>query len=300
MPTPAKSGVRLEDLGFDQADLGRFTEMMYMADGLVIVTGPTGSGKTHTLHGLMNLSLSLFPGDRWITVEDPVEIPVYRDEVTLMDVVGSGSGDDVDTGYEDALEASLRSIPRRLMFGEIRSRGSASLAVTAALTGHAVLTTLHTDSALGAVPRLLDLGVSKEMLRDQDVLRGLTAQRLFRRLCDCARTVTRKEWAGYCPQWLEEIFTEAGHVKVANREGCPNCFEGHIRGRTPLTEIVRPTPAILDALINGNRHMAREVWVKEGGRPLADQAVALVSSGNLDPNEVMRCINVSGVRHVIS
>ena len=292
MPKPKGGRIELRDLGFNAEQIGRFAGIMQNSGGIVIVTGPTGGGKTTTLHGLLSLSLDLFTGDRWITVEDPVEIRRRHPNVTQIDVVRTAVDDDTDHAYDDSLTAAMRSIPRRLLFGEIRSEASAAIAVRAALTGHGVLTTLHTDDAPGAIPRLLDMGISPNMLRNPKLVRAVTAQRLLRRLCSCHITITRRDWTTFCPTWLERIFTDVGHVRMPNPTPCAHCRAGYRIGRVPITEIMIPDERLLSLLIDGQRDTATNYWKAEcGGLPIVDQALQGIVEGTFDPMEVIRCLD---------
>jgi type II secretory ATPase GspE/PulE/Tfp pilus assembly ATPase PilB-like protein len=292
MPTPKGGRIELKDIGFDAAQIGQFAGIMQNSGGIVIVTGPTGGGKTTTLHGLLSLSLDLFTGDRWITVEDPVEIRRRHPNVTQIDVVRTAVDDDTDHAYDESLSAAMRSIPRRLLFGEIRSEASAAIAIRAALTGHGVLTTLHTDDAPGAIPRLLDLRLAPSMLRNPKLVRAVTAQRLLRRLCTCRIQISRRDWTTYCPDWLERIFDEIGQVSMPNPVPCAHCRGGYRIGRVPISEIMIPDERLLSLLIDGQRDNATHYWKAEcGGRPIVDQALQGIVDGRFDPMEVIRCLD---------
>jgi len=281
--------VTLEGLKFTPEEIADFDSLVGISAGIVIVTGPTGCGKTHTLHGMLSLSLVTFPGDRWLTVEDPVEIGLDLDNVTQIDATING-GDDIDKIYNQHLSAAMRSIPKRLMFGEIRSPESAAITTRAARTGHGVLTSLHTDDAFGAVPRLIEMGVDRSLVMAD--IRGLTSQRLLRRLCECAVEIDRKDWKGYCPPWLEAIFAKGGRVRLPNPEPCDKCRKGYVKGRTVLPEVVRTDQKMLELLIDGKLEEARRRWRAEGGITMADRALAGVTQGTFCPREVMRCMNM--------
>lgn len=286
-----EEGVTLQGLQFSETEIESFSALASMAAGVAIVTGPTGSGKTHTLHGILDLSLQMYPGDRWITVEDPVEIPIDHDMVTQIDATCS-SGADTDAMYNSHLDAAMRGIPRRLLFGEIRSSDSAAITFRAGRTGHAVLTSLHTDDGFGAVPRLVDMGVEPSLLISD--IRGLTGQRLVRCLCkNCKIAITRNQWQGWCPDWLERIFKEMGKIHIPNPTPCGECRNGYAKGRRVLTEIIcAPDEEMMQVMIAGKLSQARTMFRRKGGRTLADQAVAGVRSGEFCPREVMRSMNV--------
>jgi type II secretory ATPase GspE/PulE/Tfp pilus assembly ATPase PilB-like protein len=185
----------------------------------------------------------------------------------------------------------LRSAPDRLLFGEIRSQDTAAIAVRAALTGHPVLTTLHTDGCLQVVPRLMDLGVSPSLLRNQGVLRAITSQRLLRVLCRCRTPCSREEWGGYCPPWLEAVFRREGRVHLPNRAGCGSCRGGYAIGRRVVAEIMRMDDKLLELQVEGRIADALAYWKSIGGVPMLEQAQRGVARGDFDPYEVMRCLN---------
>jgi type II secretory ATPase GspE/PulE/Tfp pilus assembly ATPase PilB-like protein len=291
MPTPKGGRIDLGAIGFDAAEKAAFDELIAVASGIVAVTGPTGSGKTTTLHGMVNRSLALFPGDRWVTAEDPIEIRIVDDNVAQVDVVRTATNEDFAASYKRALEAALRSAPKRLLFGEIRSEDTAGIAVRAALTGHPVFTTLHTESCPQVVPRLMDLGISASLLRNQGVLRGISSQRLLRVLCGCRQTIERDQWKGPRPRWLENVFAQNQGAYMPNKEGCSRCRGGYVVGRKVITEIMLLDDKLLDLLVEGRMADAMEHWRSNGGVPLLERARRGIAAGEFDPYEVMRCLN---------
>jgi len=291
MPSSIDERIELSSIGFADEEILKLDEMISIASGIVIVTGPTGAGKTTTLHGMLSRSLDTFPGDRWITVEDPIEIRLRHPNVSQVDAVRTAIDDNTSLAYQRALEAALRAAPKRLLFGEIRSAETARIAVTAALTGHPVLTTLHTDGCMKVVARLVDLGLSPSLLVNQGVLRGVSSQRLLRVLCECSVPITAREWQGYCPPWLTELFREHGCVRTANHAGCMKCRSGYRVGRQVIAEIMPLDQRLTHLLVTGDSQEAMDYWRSMGGVPMLDTARKHVAAGLFDPYEVFRCLN---------
>jgi len=169
----------VEKLGFSRPDETRLRRLLKLPHGMIVVTGPTGSGKTTTLATI--LSILNEPGRKILTIEDPVEYEIPGvNQAQIKPAIG--------LTFAAALRSFVRQDPDVIMVGEVRDSETAHVAVHAALTGHLVLTTLHTESAAAAVPRLLDLGVEGYLLRS--TLRAVIAQRLVRQLCDRCKTPT--------------------------------------------------------------------------------------------------------------
>ena len=214
----------LPDLGLQAADQQAFERLLALPDGLVLVTGPTGSGKTTTLYGcLQHLN---HPDRKIITVEDPVEYQLAGiNQVPVRAEVG--------LTFAAALRAMLRQAPNVIMVGEIRDRETAEIAINAALTGHLVLSTLHTNDAPGAITRLVDLGVKSFLVAS--ALRAVVAQRLVRRLCGhCARpeAPTPAEAGALLPGGA------VAELRLRRSGGCPFCEGTGYRGRIGIFEIL--------------------------------------------------------------
>ena len=215
-------------------DAATFAGLLARPDGMLLVTGPTGSGKTTSLYAALD-----FLNDRErniMTVEDPIEYTM--DGVGQMQVNAK-----TELTFARGLRAILRQDPDVIMVGEIRDRETAQIAVESAMTGHLVLSTLHTNTAIGAVSRLVEMGVERFLLGP--MLRGLVAQRLVRRICpDCAtdHAVTQAESA------LLAGLVAPGTV-VKRGAGCAACRSTGYRGRLPLYEVIE-VDAALEQLIH--------------------------------------------------
>lgn len=268
---------RLEDLGMSSANLRRYRQMYGAANGLLLLTGPTGSGKTTSLYAtLQELKQE---GLNLVTVEDPVE---YKLEGINQVAVNRKSGLDFATG----LRALVRQDPDIIMVGEIRDRETAAMAVQAALTGHLVLSTLHTNSAVGAVARLLDMGVEPYLLAA--ALRGVLAQRLVRRICaHCAASYTPS------PQELR-FLAPAAPALLRRGEGCEHCRGTGFCGRLAVQELL-PVDEYMGDLISAGAGKAALLshGASLGWRSLYADAVDKVLAGQTTVSELWR-VGITG------
>ena len=212
--------LNLENLGMDSKSLGKLQSIVHRPHGIFLVTGPTGSGKTTTLYAsLSELSTKTI---NILTVEDPIE---YQ----LSGIGQTQVNNKADMTFARGLRAILRQDPDVVMVGEIRDLETAEIAVQASLTGHLVMSTLHTNTAVGAIARLMDMGVEPFLLSSS--LTGILAQRLVRRLCDSCK-VER-------PATPEELaFLKETQAVVFEALGCDNCTMTGYSGRTGIYELV--------------------------------------------------------------
>ena len=265
--------VRLEDLGFRRETLEAFERMLRQPYGLVLVTGPTGSGKTTTLYSALDLIRS--PEKNLVTVEDPVEYQLDMvNQIQVHDAIGMT--------FARALRSILRQDPDIIMVGEIRDEETARVAVQAALTGHLVLATLHTNDAPGAVARLLDMGIESYLL--SSAINGVVAQRLARTTCpNCA--------AKYIP--AENVLQDAGLADKPGRPfrrgaGCKECHNSGFRGRAGIYAVMEVT-ADLRRLIHraAPSHELQAVLHKQGVLGLREEGVLLALNGKTCLEEVL-------------
>lgn len=272
--------VRMEQLGFRAEPLSIFRRMLRQPHGLALVTGPTGSGKTTTLYSALDLLRS--PEINLVTVEDPVEYQLdLVNQIHVNEAVG--------LSFARALRSILRQDPDIIMIGEIRDEETARVAVQAALTGHLVLATLHTNDAPGAVSRILDMGIEPYLL--SGALIGVVAQRLARKVCpECA--------AKYYPD--PEILEEAGlqdKVGKAFRKGsgCRNCHDTGFKGRVGVYEVMEVTPAVRRLIhSSAGAHEIREKFREQGGWTLYEEGVELALQGATSLEEVLRVTRSEG------
>lgn len=270
--------LQLEELGFTQANLACYRRLFTQPNGLILLTGPTGSGKTSTLYATL---AELDAATRnIITLEDPVE---YSLPGINQVAVNRRSG----MTFAKGLRAIVRQDPDVIMLGEIRDEETAGIAVQAALTGHLVLSTLHTNSAAGAVYRLLDMGIAPYLLAA--ALRGVVAQRLVRRLCPACR---RQRTAT-----AERSFL--GAATVWEQQGCEQCQAAGYRGRVAVQEVL-PLTARLQQLVL-RRALVEELEQAaraEGLRSLAEDAAAKALDGLTTVQELWR-VGITGGRDAV-
>ena len=259
--------------------------------GLVVVAGPTGSGKSTTL--VRNMSLMLKERNyeiNMITVENPVEQKIFG--AHQMPVTNAMNEEQRDEAYTEALAAALRSDPDTLMVGEIRTLAAAKLTVRGALSGHNVWTTLHANSAMAALTRLLEMGVEAFNLREETLMRGLVSMRLFKKLCPHCRErlIDHPETSAY--RRVNDAYGEIGLRQVYIRgAGCDKCNGTGTLGRIKAGEIIITNSRFLELALAGNTDAAVRYWLEElGGRTLKEAAAELMLSGIIGVDELERWV----------
>src|SRR5258705_4878035 len=271
-----------EKLGFLAADKGKLQRLLTLPHGMIIVTGPTGSGKTTTLATV--LSLLNEPTRKILTIEDPVEYEIPG-------IAQSQAKPSIGLTFATALRAFVRQDPDVIMVGEVRDAETAHVAIHAALTGHLVLTTLHTETAAAAVPRLLDLGVEAFLLRS--TLRAVIAQRLVRQLCD--RCKAGRLLTG------TDLDTDPRYAAVGLRlgdtifepVGCERCGGVGYRGRFGVFEVLELTEDVRD-LIDSQSDWSSidKVAIRNGMTTMVDDGLAKCQTGMTSAAEILRVTSV--------
>lgn len=268
----------LNELGMNDDVLPNVRALLKKPYGLMLVTGPTGSGKTTTLYSALELIKSVHRNI--VTVEDPVEY-----QLELINQVQADKNRDLT--FAAALRSILRQDPDVIMVGEIRDAETAAMAVQAALTGHLVLSTLHTNDAAGAINRLMDMGI--EPYKVAAALIGVVAQRLVRKICPDCRSL-------YYPS-AENLaaLNYGGEIRrsFARGEGCKNCYDTGFKGRAGIYEAMIVDPKLRDLIVNdANIESIRSCFIEGGGKTLLDAGIRLAEEEVTSLDEVARTVFV--------
>ncbi len=267
----------LESVGMEQRRLALFKKAVQMPNGIVLLTGPTGSGKSTTLYGAMNYVKK--PGINISTVEDPIEYNIRGVNQTQVSVATGMT-------FAQSLRTLLRQDPDVIMVGEMRDQETAEIAIRASLTGHLVLSTLHTNDAPSAITRMVDMGIESYLVASSVTL--IVAQRLVRRICQhckCEDTVSDEVKKGIGVQ---------PHARVYKGLGCSACGYTGYKGRIGIFEVLPITDSIRE-LINGQSYAGaiRDQAVREGLVSLRDDALAKLVDGTTSVEEVVREVALS-------
>ena len=272
----------LEDMGFERDTLARFNQLVLRPHGILLVTGPTGSGKTTTLYAALAKLDSV--SQKIITVEDPVE---YQLEGINQIQVHS----QINLSFANALRSILRQDPDIIMIGEMRDGETAQIAVQSSLTGHLVLSTLHTNTAASAVVRMQDMGVERYLITS--TVNGVLAQRLVRRLCPHCKTPVQPDPALLQSSGLGR-FLPAG-APVYEAKGCDHCRGTGYQGRTAIHELLVVDEAMRSAILQGMDASALQaIAVKAGMYTLYDDGLRKVAAGVTSLDEVLRATQDQG------
>jgi type IV pilus assembly protein PilB len=266
----------LARLGFEEDDLARFKKTITTPYGMILVTGPTGSGKSTTLYAAIATINN--PDINILTAEDPVEFNITGVNQVLV-------REDIGYTFSAALRAFLRQDPDVILVGEMRDLETAQIAIRAALTGHLVFSTLHTNDAPSTVTRLQDMGIPPFLISSSLLL--VVAQRLVRRIClECRETVQVPESAlidiGFRPE-------EAGGVRVYVGKGCGACANTGYKGRISIQETMWMVPELQEAIVRQRpASELKEIAVKAGMRTLRQAGLRKVANGLTTIDEVLR------------
>ncbi len=271
--------IALSSVGFSSANLEKIKIVQEKPEGIIIVTGPTGSGKTTSLYSMLNEISSVDVNIQ--TLEDPVEysLPMIRQTAVKEGVLD----------FADGIRAILRQDPDIIFIGEIRDEITAQMALQASMTGHQVYTTLHTNDSFGAIPRLLDLGLKPSMLAGNVI--GIMAQRLVRKLCPHCKTPYTPEDEEKFLLGLQDIHKP--EIFRANQGGCEHCGGQGYKGRVPVIEVLVFDEDLDEIVARGGSHLdIKAVAAQKGFKSMRDDGVLKVVSGEISVEALSRVVSL--------
>ena len=269
-----KALVKLEEAGMDAVSYQKFIKSLQAPYGIILVTGPTGSGKTTTLYGALNELRNV--EDKVITVEDPVE---YRMNLIQQVQVNPKVG----LSFSDALRSILRQDPDKIMIGEIRDQETLEIAIKAALTGHLVLSTLHTNDAISAIPRMADMGIEHYLI--SGALVAIQAQRLVRKICPNCKT--KEEIPLSVREEIQDYIPEDAEFYIG--KGCKECNDTGYKGREMICEVLTVTDELSSLIAKGaSKDELRAQAEKDGFIPIFQNGIQKALDGVTSIEEVLR------------
>lgn len=270
----SKALVKLEEAGMDNVSYKKLLKGLSAPYGIILVTGPTGSGKTTTLYGSLNELKD--SADKVITVEDPVE---YRMNMIQQVQVNPKVG----LGFADALRSILRQDPDKIMIGEIRDQETLEIAIKAALTGHLVISTLHTNDSISAIPRMADMGIQHYLI--SGALVAIQAQRLVRKICPNCKTEEK-----ISPSTLEDLGDLIPQdAKFYTGAGCKECNETGYTGREMICEVLNISDELSSIIAKGeSKDLMFEQAKKDGFIPIFENGIQKALDGVTSLEEILR------------
>lgn len=265
--------LNLDNLGFDKNILGNLKKLSTKPNGLFLVTGPTGSGKTTTLHSM--LAYGANAEKNIVTLEDPIEYHIDN-------IIQSQIYPEIGFTFERGIRSLLRQDPDVIMVGEIRDRETAQVAIQAALTGHLVLTTLHTNDAIGSLLRLLDMGIEPFLVNG--AVTGILNQRLIRKLCSCSQLDTTT--------FNSDLTKKFGLSNIYGPIGCNLCNNLGYKGRIAIGELLLVSDNMRSLITRSVDFVGLyNQALKDGMAPIVEQAISKVHEGLLSLNEFAKIIS---------
>jgi general secretion pathway protein E len=283
----AGNDLDVSTLGFTPSQAAALQVLKEQPIGMNIISGPTGSGKSTTLQRILQGKIhEARQREHVITVEDPVEYPIEGAVQTT--VVNAGTEEERSRLFSAAIANAMRLDPDVIMIGEIRDKASARSALSAAMTGHQVWTTVHANNAIGVIDRLVDLGLHMGMVADPGVVTGLISQRLVKVLCPQCKVKLDEHRQQVLPKLYARVKAAVGpelmyQVCIAG-PGCPECRGTGTVGRTVVAEVIRTDAQFCDYLRAGDKQRALAHWIGSmGGQPIGQHAAQKVADGIVDP-----------------
>ena len=282
----AGDNIDLRPLGFSEVHADQLQRLKEQPIGMTVISGPTGSGKSTTLQRVLSGQLQEAGNKRHVlTVEDPVEYPIAG--AVQTSVTNAGTEEERARIFSAAIANALRLDPDTIMIGEMRDRASAQNALRAAMTGHQVWTTVHANSALAIVDRLIDLGLPMAMVCDHTLMTGLVSQRLVKLLCPHCKVALDVRDPQVAPSMLarlQQALPGALEQVCVAGPGCSQCRGQGTIGRTVVAEVIVPDERFFELVRKGEKGAAMQYWQTQlGGRTLLAHATDKVAAGLVDP-----------------
>jgi len=269
-----KALVQLEDAGMNPISYKKFLDGIHSPYGIVLVTGPTGSGKTTTLYGALNEIMDV--KDKTITVEDPVE---YQMDGIQQVQINANAGLD----FPAALRSILRQDPDKIMIGEIRDQETLRIAIQAALTGHMVISTLHTNSAVSAIGRMMDMGIESYLISGAVV--AIQGQRLVRKICQSCKEETMLSET----MWKDIKSFVPENTKFYKGKGCPVCNDSGYVGREMISEVLTVSDKLSTMIANGaTKDVLEKQALEEGFFSMFQDGLQKARDGKTTVEEIIR------------
>ncbi len=289
--TDDKTAGDVSALGFTPEQLEDFEFLRSKPYGINVVAGPTGHGKSTTLQRNIIAILKEYNYNlAFYTVEDPPEYPIQG--AVQMPVTNANTQEERAAQFTKAIAAAMRSNPDRIMIGEIRDAASAGLAFEAAMTGHQVWTSLHSNDAITIPFRLRDLEVEEYKLCDPTLMTGMISQRLVRKLCkSCCLPIEEKELNYNLLARLEAAQVPTERLRKRNPQGCPKCNNTGYTSRTVVSEIIIPDNTFMDMVRRDQKQDAEQYWLTSlNGRNMMEHMVDRLRAGEVDPGDAERVV----------
>jgi general secretion pathway protein E len=298
----AGDNIDLTPLGFSETHAAMLQQLKEQPIGMNIISGPTGSGKSTTLQRVLCGELLEAEGKlHVITVEDPVEYPI--EGAVQTSVTNAGTEEERSRMFSAAISNAMRLDPDTIMIGEMRDRASAQNALRASMTGHQVWTTVHANSAVAIVDRLVDLGLPMSLVADHTVVTGLISQRLVKVLCPhCKKRLSRHEQelpAVVRARVKQALGDDIGKVCIVG-DGCEHCRHQGTVGRSVIAEVILPDEQFFKYVRAGEKTAAIQYWMRDlGGKTILEHAIEKVAAGVLDPRMAEKMVGhlTIGVTH---
>lgn len=282
----AGDNVDLRPLGFSDAHAAMLQQLKEQPIGMNIISGPTGSGKSTTLQRVLSGEILEAEGKLHVlTVEDPVEYPI--DGAVQTALTNAATEADRSRMFAAAISNAMRLDPDVIMIGEMRDGASAQNAMRASMTGHQVWTTVHANSALAIIDRLVDLGLPLNLVADHTIITGLISQRLVKVLCPHCSKPLAEHAHEVAPAVYARVQAAVGNrinqVRIAG-PGCDRCNQVGTTGRSVIAEVILPDDQFFKYIRHGEKTEAHAYWLQElGGKTMRDHAIEKIAEGVIDP-----------------